>query len=60
MSTWILIFSMYASPWTKYDFAALHSQEFTSQELCEKAKREFLDKFQSSRATNSVAICVQK
>lgn len=60
MSTFILIFSLYASAWADNDFASIRSQEFSSQETCEAAKAEFLKKFETARSTNTQAICVKK
>ncbi|HCB0645640.1 TPA: hypothetical protein MYL57_005745 [Klebsiella variicola subsp. variicola] len=60
MSTFILIFSLYASAWADNDFASIRSQEFSSRETCEAAKAEFLKKFETARSTNTQATCVKK
>lgn len=57
---WVLIFSMYSAPFADNDFAALASQEFSSQAKCERAKSEFEAQFQTAKSVSNVAVCVEK
>lgn len=57
---WVLIISMYASAFSDNDFAALTTHEFSSQETCEVAKKEFTKNFDTLRSTSTQAICVKK
>ncbi|WP_334473006.1 hypothetical protein [Arsenophonus sp. PmNCSU2021_1] len=57
---WILIFAMYAAPFAETDFASVSSQEFSSKERCEKAKAIFELNFETARAINGIAYCVEK
>ncbi|MGX8940749.1 hypothetical protein ACWWJF_10145 [Symbiopectobacterium sp. Eva_TO] len=57
---WILIFAMYAAPFSETDFASVSSQEFSSEARCEKAKAIFEVKFETLRSINGIAYCVEK
>lgn len=57
---WILLFAMYAAPFSDTDFASVNSQEFSSKERCEKAKAVFEREFQTAKAISGMAMCVEK
>lgn len=57
---WILIFAMYAATLAETDFASVSSQKFSSKARCEKAKAIFELNFETVKAINGIAYCVEK
>lgn len=60
MGVWILIMAINGSAVSDTDFAALTTQEFTTQAACNKAAKAFEGKFSTSLVYTAKAICVPK
>ncbi|AOT23852.1 hypothetical protein HOR30_gp13 [Klebsiella phage KP-Rio/2015] len=64
MGIWILIMAINGSAVSGTDFAALTTQEFTTQAACNKAAKAFEEKFEEKfdtfRVYTAKAICVPK
>ena len=60
MGIWILIMAINGSAVSDTDFAALTTQEFTTQAACNKAAKAFEEKFSTFRVHIAKAICVPK
>lgn len=59
MGIWILIVAINGSAVSDTDFAALTTQEFTTEAACNRAAKAFEEKFDTFRVT-AKAICVPK
>lgn len=60
MNAWVLIMALNGSAVSDTDFAALATQEFFTEQACQKAAKAFEEKFDTFRVYTAKAICVNK
>lgn len=57
---WILILTMYSTPYSSSNVASLHTQEFYTENRCQIAAKKFGQEFETFKDINAKAICVKK
>ncbi|HGJ5864474.1 hypothetical protein [Arsenophonus nasoniae] len=58
---WVLILTMYSTPYSTNNFASIHSQEFKTEKSCQLAAKEFKNNLEndSLKYLDGSAFCIK-